>query len=40
MFGFNLYSVLFSMACAFKKRMVVLDAAELFSCMWPEAKAV
>lgn len=39
-FCFSLNPVLFvffPMNCAFKKSVVVLDAADLFSCMWPDA---
>lgn len=37
---FSLGSVLLSMPCDFQSKMIVLDAAEQLSCMWPEAKAV
>lgn len=36
-FGF---SFLLSMPRIFQGKLVVLDATEQFSCMWPEAKAV
>lgn len=37
---FSLGSVLLSMPCDFQSKMIVLDAPEQLSCMWPEAKAV